>query len=199
MTSSAESNFRNQRQQEKTDLRRRLLKARQAIPKPVWQQKSDRICNHLWSWPGFQTARGILSYWSFRNEPDLSSLMNDQRLWGLPRCNGKNMSWHQWQGTQTLQPGRFGITEPIPELPQLDPAQVDLILVPAVACDVRGYRLGYGGGFYDRMLSKPQWRRQTTIAIVFEYARLPTIPKDSWDRPLQGICTETGLYLSNRL
>ncbi|MBE7380582.1 MAG: 5-formyltetrahydrofolate cyclo-ligase [Leptolyngbya sp. SIO1E4] len=197
MSFSAPSDFHNPRQQDKADLRRRLLKARQAIPPPLWQQKSDRICAHLQSWPEFQRARCILAYWSFRNEPTLSALMDAKRLWGLPRCSGKTMIWHQWQGAQNLQTGRFGITEPRPDAPPVDPAQVDLILVPAVACDVRGYRLGYGGGFYDRMLSQPQWRRQTTIAIVFEYARLPTIPKDPWDRPMQGICTETGLYLAD--
>lgn len=197
MSSSAQSDFRGDRLQEKADLRRRLLKARQAIPAPVWRQKSDRICTHLQSWPGFQTACCVLAYWSFRNEPDLSPLMNSQRLWGLPRCVDKEMIWHQWQGARSLRPGRFGITEPIPESPQLNPSQVDLILVPAVASDVRGYRLGYGGGFYDRMLSQRPWRNKPRIAIVFEYARLPSIPKDPWDKPMQGICTETGLYLAD--
>jgi len=195
MSSSAQPDFRRDRQQAKADLRRRLLKARQAIPPHVWRQKSDRICAHLQTWPGFQTARCVLAYWSFRNEPDLSPLMDTRRFWGLPRCVGKEMVWHQWQGSRSLQVGRFGITEPLPTSPLLSPARVDLILVPAVACDVRGHRLGYGGGFYDRMLSHPQWRQVPTIAIVFEYARLPSIPKDPWDSTMSGICTETGLYL----
>lgn len=195
MSFSVQSDSRHQRQQDKVDLRRRLLKARQAIPVPLWRQKSDRICTHLQSWPDFQSARCVLAYWSFRNEPDLSPLMNFNRYWGLPRCEGKNLVWHQWQGPQSLQTGRFGITEPVPHAPEIDPALVDLILIPAVACDVKGYRLGYGGGFYDRLLSKPEWRRKTTIAIVFEYARLPKLPRDVWDRPMQGICSEKGLYL----
>lgn len=197
MSVSIQSNSYRDRPQAKADLRRRLLKARQAIPEPTWRQKSDRICAHLQSWPGFQKSRCILAYWSFRNEPDLSPLISNHRLWGLPRCVDKEMVWHQWQGPRSLQQGRFGITEPMPESPQLAASQVDLILVPAVACDVRGHRLGYGGGFYDRMLSRPQWCRKPRIAIVFEYARLPTVPKDPWDKPMQGICTETGLYLAD--
>ncbi len=199
MSSSGQPNFAHARQQEKADLRRRLLKARQAIPEPLWRQKSDRICTHLQSWPGFQNARCILAYWSFRNEPDLTPLMTPRRVWGLPRCVGKEMVWHQWKGPQWLQTGRFGIIEPLPQTPQLTAAQVDLILVPAVACSVRGHRLGYGGGFYDRMLSQSQWRKIPTIAIVFEYARLPSVPSDPWDTPMQGICTETGLYLAQSL
>ncbi|MGF1460939.1 MAG: 5-formyltetrahydrofolate cyclo-ligase [Leptolyngbyaceae cyanobacterium] len=195
MSLPAQSSLSGDRAVEKAERRRRLLKARHAIPPQQWRQKSDRICAHLQSWPTFQTARCVLAYWSFRNEPDLSPLINHRRYWGLPRCVGKQMVWHQWQGHQYLQTGRFGITEPVPQAPEIHPDMVDLILVPAVACDVKGYRLGYGGGFYDRMLTKPQWRHKATVAIVFEYARLPKVPRDVWDRPMQGICTESGLFL----
>ena len=197
MPLSAQPSLPSDRATEKADLRRRLLKARQAIPPQQWRQKSDRICAHLQTWPTFQSARCILTYCSFRNEPDLSPLMNYLRYWGLSRCVGKQMIWHQWLGAKSLQTGKYGITEPIADAPEIHPDMVDLILVPAVACDVTGYRLGYGGGYYDRMLTKPQWRRKPTVAIVFEYARLPKVPRDVWDRPMQGICTESGLFLRN--
>jgi 5-formyltetrahydrofolate cyclo-ligase len=197
MSLPAQSSLPSDRSTEKADLRRRLLKARQAIPPQQWRQKSDRLCAHLQTWPTFQTARCILAYCSFRNEPDLSPLMDHRRYWGLPRCVGKQMVWHQWLGPQSLQTGKYGITEPVAIAPEIHPDRVDLILVPAVACDVTGYRLGYGGGYYDRMLTKPQWRRKPTVGIVFEYARLPKLPHDVWDRPMQGICTESGLFLRN--
>lgn len=188
-----------QRQRQKADLRRRLLKARQAIPPRQRQSKGDRLCGHLQRWPQFHQARCILSYCSFRGEPDLSPLMsalgNRQRQWGLPRCQGSDLVWHQWLGPGTLVAGTYGILEPAPTAPLIDPRQVDLMLVPGIACDVQGYRLGYGGGFYDRLLSQPQWRAIPTIAIVFEYARLPTLPRDPWDLPLGGVCTEAGLFL----
>ena len=186
-------------QTQKAKMRRSLLKARQAMPPQVWRQKCDRICTHLNQWSTFQSARTVLAYCSFRNEPDLSPLLAQQRSWGLPRCQGKDLIWHRWFPTCSwpLRSGTYGITEPDPTSPTVDPHKVDLILVPAVACDVRGYRLGYGGGFYDRMLTYPHWQGKPTIGIVFEFARLPKIPKNSWDRPLSGICTESGLFLAH--
>lgn len=181
----------------KADLRRSLIKARQAIPPQVRQQKSDRICAHLSNWPVFQQAQVILAYCSFRGEPDLSPLLIQPRLWGLPRCQGKRLSWHYWSARTSppLQSGAYSIPEPDPRLPLVEPERVDLILVPAVGCDVRGYRLGYGGGYYDRLLSTAPWCNKPTIGIVFEYARLPTVPRDAWDQSLTGICTESGLFL----
>lgn len=181
----------------KVELRRRLLKARQAIPAEIWREKSDRLCAQLQSWPLFAEAQTVLIYSSFRREPDLSPLFGLKRSWGMPRCEGKTLIWHRWSPKGfPLQAGTYGILEPHPDTPLIQPREVDLILVPAVACDVKGYRLGYGGGFYDRMLSSRFWAGIPTIGIVFEFARLPRLPIDPWDRSLQGICTESGLFLS---
>lgn len=182
----------------KADLRRRLIQARQRIPAQVWRQKSDQICTHLRHWDYFRRCRVILAYTSFRQEPDLSSLTQYHAYWGLPRCVGKTLQWHLWtaQGNWPLSKGAYGILEPHPASPPVDVSLVDLILVPAVACDVKGYRLGYGAGYYDRMLSQNSWRDVPTVGVVFEYARLPSLPRDVWDRPMRGICSESGLFLS---
>lgn len=163
------------------------------MPHRAWRQQCDRICQHLSLWPAFQTARTVLSYWSFRQEPDLSPLMTQYRTWGLPRCQGKTLIWHRWHPGWPLVPGAFGITEPAADLPLIEPATVDLILVPAVACDRRGYRLGYGGGFYDRMFSQPCWQQVQTVGMVFDFAYVERVPTAAWDRPLSAVCTETGI------
>jgi 5-formyltetrahydrofolate cyclo-ligase len=183
---------------QKAALRRSLLKARQAIPQEIWQQKSNRLCAHLQRSPGFVEAKTILAYFSFRQEPDLSPLFDlpdSQHQWGLPRCVDRTLSWHIWSLETPLQPGTYGIPEPVATAPTLSAAEVDLILVPCLACDVRGYRLGYGGGFYDRLLGDPTWANIPTIGVVFEFARLPGLPTEPWDRPLQMICTEVGLFV----
>jgi 5-formyltetrahydrofolate cyclo-ligase len=109
---------------------------------------------------------------------------------------GKLLSWHQWspRAEIALTAGAYGIMEPSADAPVLAAGQVDLILVPSVACDQQGYRLGYGGGYYDRLLSLPEWANQTTIGIVFEAARVVNLPIDPWDRPLKNICTEAGCF-----
>ena len=183
---------------DKKTLRRQLLQQRQAMALEDWRSRSDLICAHLRSWPPFQQARWVLGYCSVRREPDLQPLLGQgPPQWGIPRCQGRTLHWHQWPGPEStpgLIPGAYGIVEPSAQLPPLDPATVDLILVPAIAWDSRGYRLGYGGGYYDRLLSQSPWNRIPTLAILFDQGRLPHLPQDPWDRPLWGACTETGIH-----
>lgn len=181
----------------KAELRRLLLQQRRAMPPEVWQAKSDRLCLALQTASLFTTAKTILAYFSFRQEPDLMPLISQasDRVWGFPRCVGQSLVWHVWSPSSLpLQSGAYGIPEPHPDCPTLEAHQVDLILVPAVACDRQGYRLGYGGGFYDRLLSEPVWAAKPTIGIVFEFARLPKLPIDAWDQSLSAVCTEAGLF-----
>lgn len=182
----------------KTELRQSLLKARRLLSPEEWRYKSEKICQHLANWDKFQQAKTVLAYWSFRQEPDLKSLFISNHQWGLSRCVDQGLSWHLWSPEIPLERGNYGILEPPINAPILTPKNVDLILVPAVACDRRGYRLGYGGGFYDRMLSDPQWQLIPTIGITFEFAFFSQLPQDFWDRPLQGICTEMGLYFPGK-
>jgi 5-formyltetrahydrofolate cyclo-ligase len=181
----------------KTALRRSLLNARCALPAEAWRQQSDRLCTHLQNNSQFIQAHTILAYTSFRQEPDLSSLISgssSSKCWGLPRCVGKTLTWHLWSSTsRPLQAGAYGILEPHADEPIVEVGAVDLILVPAVAGDRQGYRLGYGGGFYDRLLSDPHWAAKPTLGILFDFALLPHLPLDPWDRPLHGMCTEAGL------
>ena len=180
---------------EKSLLRRSLLKTRQSLSTEDWQQKSDRLCTHLQRSSIFSKARTVLGYFSYRREPDLSSLFTDRRRWGFPRCIDKSLSWHVWKVGEPRQKNVYGIFEPQPDAPKLEPDNVDLILVPAIACDVRGYRLGYGGGFYDRLLASSEWSSKPTVGIVFERDFLQSLPTEEWDQPLQAVCTETGLRI----
>jgi 5-formyltetrahydrofolate cyclo-ligase len=177
---------------EKPTLRRQWLADRAAIAPADWQRWSEQICQNLRQLPIYQQAKTILAYSSYRQEPDLSGLFDDrQKVWGLPRCVDRDLVWHRFDSrVNTLQPGAFGILEPLSDWPQLVASAVDLILVPCVACDGRGYRLGYGGGFYDRLLADPGWAPIPTIGITFSAMWVDNLPVDPWDRPLSMVCTE---------
>jgi 5-formyltetrahydrofolate cyclo-ligase len=178
----------------KSLFRSQLLQQREALSSVFWREQSEGICCHLENFAQFQTARTILIYCSHRQEPDLSHLFSriDKR-WGLPRCVGKDLLWHRWEPQQALVIGAYGILEPSASLPRLEPTEVDLMLVPSVGIDRSGYRLGYGGGYYDRLRANPLWRDVPTIGIVFDFGYVDVLPIEPWDLPLDGICTELGL------
>ncbi len=187
------------RQLDKKKLRKSLLKQRQSMSVAEWKQKSDRICSNLLNLPQFTEGKTVLAYFSFRQEPDLSPLFEQDshspKIWGMPRCIDNSLSWHIWILNDPVKIGIYGITEPHPEAPIIHPEQVDLILVPCVACDQQGYRLGYGGGYYDRLLAASEWANKSTIGIVFDFAYLPQLPVEPWDKPLDAVCTETKLVI----
>jgi 5-formyltetrahydrofolate cyclo-ligase len=178
---------------DKTCLRRQLLQQRRELSPATGRAWSDRICIHLQNCEQFRQSQTILAYQSCNQEPDLSYLFtHTNKQWGLPRCVGKDLLWHRWQHTEPLITGAYGILEPSPELPQLEPASVDLMLVPAVAIDRGGYRLGYGGGYYDKLRADPLWGKIPAIGIVFDFSYVETLPIDPWDLKLDMICTELG-------
>jgi 5-formyltetrahydrofolate cyclo-ligase len=179
-------------------LRKQLLTQREAIAPQDWVAKSEAICQHLAQSEWVQGAQTILVYLSHRQEPSLTRLWTHHfphKRWGIPRCVEKSLVWHEWNPArpQQLQPGAYGILEPVPTLPIIEADSVDLILVPAVGCDRQGFRLGYGGGFYDRLFSQATWANIPTIGIVFEFAYLDQLQPDPWDYPLQAVCTEASL------
>lgn len=171
-----------------------MLGQRLALSVEGWRMKSDRISQILSQDPAFRSAQTVLAYFSTRREPDLSPLFaqNLGQVFGFPLCEGNNLLWRQWHPGDPLVAGRFGIQEPRRSAMPLFPGQVDLLLVPCVGCDHGGYRLGYGGGFYDRLLAKPEWRLIPTIGIAFDFAVIEAIPVDPYDQPLDRICTNHG-------
>ena len=176
-------------QLDKSALRRKILQQRSLFLE--WQTKSNSICDRLKTSPLFREAQTVLAYFSFRQEADLSALFNLDKNWAFPSCVGKSLVWHLWQPGDDLKVGRYGIKEPLSTATVISPSAADLILVPTVACDRRGYRLGYGGGFYDRLLS--QYPTIPNIGIVFDFAYLDRLPIDVWDVKLDSICSENSL------
>ena len=186
------------KQLDKVKLRQSILQQRRSLSVTQWQQKSAAICDRLQAFSLFAEAKTVLAYFSFRQEPNLELLFSADKCWGFPRCEKTALIWHSWQPGDTLGTSKYGTLEPLANALLVEPSTVDLILVPTVACDRQGYRLGYGGGFYDRLLSSPQWSQIPTVGIVYDFAYLPQLPIEPWDIQLDYVCTETTIELSDR-
>ena len=180
--------------QQKSVLRKEIIKKRQSLSQKEWQTKSSSVCHLIKSLPEFAEADTIFAYFSFRKEVDLSSLFSFNKNWVFPRCVGQSLVWHLWQPGEPLVKDKYGIKTPLETAPIVSASLADLILVPTVACDAKGYRLGYGGGFYDRFFSSLCSPEPIAIGIVFNFARVAQLPLEAWDIPLYSVCTETEFF-----
>lgn len=178
---------------QKTLLRQTFKEKRRSLSESVWQAANRAICDNLRQSEVWGKATTVLSYLSHQREPCLNDLFTAPKIWGLPRCVGKNLVWHHYQVGDRLVAGKFGIREPEPTAPMVDLTSIDLVLVPALACSEKGDRLGYGAGFYDRFFASLP-HSVTTVGIVFESCFVLTLPHDPWDIPLNYICTERCFY-----
>ncbi len=144
-------------------------------------------------------VRSIAAFWPFDGEPDLRASLNEFASNGvriaLPVIDEKhreNMSMHEWTPDSKMKKNRFGIEEPV-ETAQIDILELDLILIPLVAWDSKGNRLGMGAGFYDRLL-EPLSSQASPIRTGIAYAdqEVEIIPVEKHDIPLHGLINENG-------
>lgn len=133
-----------------------------------------------------KAARVIASYFSYGDEPDTRDLNQKLIASGktllLPRMNGQNLEWVRWSGSADEISHQHLIPEPMGDAIS-DTSTIEVVLVPALAIDPAGYRLGQGKGFYDRALKDLQ---AFTIGIIFAHElRNEPLPRDPWDIPLR--------------
>jgi len=147
--------------------------------------------------PDLPKGAAIAGYWPKGSEMDVRPLLN--RLVraghsvGLPVVLGKGrpLLFRRWSPGQPLSAGAFGILEPVPPAPEIRP---DLLLVPLLAFDRSGRRLGYGAGFYDRTLAilREGGGSVTALGVGYAAQEVDLVPCDVYDAPLDGIVTERG-------
>jgi len=137
------------------ELRQKGLELRSAQTPREVACKSELICATLRHIPELQRARTVMAYAAIKQEADINeywlSLLNENKTVVLPRVKGKDMEAVRFDGWERTIPGPFGIREPEGE--PFPPKLIEAVLVPGVVFDRRGYRLGYGKGYYDRFLS----------------------------------------------
>jgi 5-formyltetrahydrofolate cyclo-ligase len=187
--------------QEKADLRRRCNEIRERISAPEAQKSSQKVCAHLSNWSTFHKAATILTFLAFRNEIDPSPLFDGwpDKRWLAPRIaestelvrgQRPHLVLHLYDSTK-LVPHRFGMLEPDASLATVDPSEVEMVLVPGVAFDRQGGRLGYGGGFYDRLL--PLTGDAVRVGVTYDELVLDAVPMEPWDCRVDWLATPAGL------
>ena len=177
---------------DKQTLRHKLLVERDALTPTQTQADSALICQHLANWPLFQAAQTVLAYLAFRNEISLQSLLDrhPEKLWALPRTlrGGRLVIHHYQPGRLARHP--WGIPEPAADAPLVPLEEIDLVLVPGVGFDGHGGRLGFGGGYYDRLLSQMNGVR---VGIVHRASYVPAVPCDEYDIRMDWLDRPDGL------
>ena len=148
----------------------------------------DRLLRHPW----FREAEAVMAFVPMAAEPGLSrvlrEILDSGRTLALPRCeDGTRMTARRVLSLEALVPGPFGIPEPAPEAPPMDPGKLDLVLTPGMAFDRRGGRLGRGKGYYDRFLACTEAR---TIGLCYDTNLIPFVPMDGHDRPMDALVTD---------
>jgi 5-formyltetrahydrofolate cyclo-ligase len=175
----------------KADLRVIALERRNAV-----SQSGRAMIDHILATEQFQRARTVMGYWSIGSEidtlPFLQAALDNNKTLILPKINrlAGVLDLYQVTNLETdLQTGIWNIREPNPTTCKpATPTQIDLILVPGVAFDRQGGRLGHGKGYYDRLLA--QCPNAYKIAAAFEAQVFDRVPMDPHDIPIDQLVTE---------
>ena len=155
-----------------------------------------RVEERVWQLPGIGAAKTILLYASLPEEVPTDGIAAEARARGMevvyPRCLAGEMamSLHLVGADADLIPeGRYGLREPASHCPITEVGLLDVALVPGLAWDRAGNRVGRGAGYYDRLLSHPDWRAMR-CGLFFSAQEFPSVPTDAWDWPLDAVVTE---------
>lgn len=182
--------------EEKARLRRMIARQAESWEKSYLLLSDRGIRRAFFALPEWEAAKAIFCYVSVGREPDtreiLGAALRAGKRVAAPRCLEKGKMLPHWiHSPDALVPARFGLWEPAEDAPEALPEEIDLAIVPCVAADRRGFRLGHGGGYYDRFLSQ---YRGGTVLLCRELLIRQEIPVEPHDYPVPWVLTERGLY-----
>lgn len=187
----------------KRHLRADMIAKRAAIGDGVREDASDALVR-IWRRErpvpvreATGVAPTIAAFWPMGEEIDIRPLLRavhqDGHLLCLPRTpkRGEPLTFHAWRPGEALERGPLGTSQPAAPAPVIEP---DALIVPLLAVDPAGFRLGYGGGYYDRTLTRLRSRRAVTaIGVCFDAQRIERVPAGPHDARLDFLLTERAL------
>lgn len=181
----------------KEEIRKKILSQRFKMSQREVQAKSEVICSYLISSKQFREAK-IISLYSpikkeVRTEDIFNAAIDKGKIVGFPVSDPKNLeiTYFEVDGMSELLKGTYGIMEPPSDKERMiNVSDIDLIIIPGVAFDERGFRIGYGGGYFDRLLGRDDIKA-ITMALAFDSQVVSKIPEESHDVRVDFIFTES--------
>ena len=187
-------------------LRRSLRAQRNTLSAAQQLRAAQQLATRLATQPLFRVSRRIAVYLPNDGEIDPVPLMT--RIWRmnkicylpiLSRLTHDRLWFAPFTPDTPLTRNRFGIFEPLtPARNRISAQELDLVLMPLVAFDTQGNRLGMGGGFYDKSLAflrtRRVWRKPHLIGLAHDFQRVDKLSANAWDVPLQAVATDSGIY-----
>ncbi len=172
-------------------IRQKLKEKRLLLTPDEVKRKSQKIVQELERLVKELKASSFLFYHPIKNEPDITplaeKLIREGKTVAFPKVIGREITPLRVKSLSELLPGRFGIKEP-PYRPDLILREVEVVFVPGIAFDKKGYRIGFGGGYYDRLLEK--FPVKSKIGVCFDFQLIEEVPKEPFDIPVDVIVTD---------
>jgi 5-formyltetrahydrofolate cyclo-ligase len=184
----------------KRAVRRAVIALRDALPPEERAARSAAIAERALGLPELRAARAVVAFWAFGSEVDtaplLRSLAGAGVVTGLPRIDAGELAFHAYADGDPVAPTSFGAMEPVGG-DELDLATIDVVVTPGVAFDHEGRRVGYGGGFYDRLFARlPEPAR---VAVTFDLQVVEeALPAGAFDLRVDAVVTETRVLRFSR-
>ena len=179
----------------KRRIRKKILSRRDKEPEDLRRKKSRKIKKRLFSLKEFKKAQTILFYYSKDSEVETKEMMEEALLQGkrvlLPRVRGREIYLGEIKDLEKdVEKGSFGILEPKETPKKAPPKGIDLVILPGIAFDLKGKRIGYGLGYYDRFLKRFP-KKVSLVALAYDFQIVSSLPGKRHDRRVRKVITET--------
>jgi 5-formyltetrahydrofolate cyclo-ligase len=184
----------------KNCLRRYFLEIRENLSSIDAYQRSERIQRYLFELGSFRSACKIAVYYPIKNEVRTEKIFECAKELKkevyLPRIEDAFLTFQKVNSLSELKLGRFGIPAPRRDSNKIEIEDIDLIVIPGVAFDCFGARIGYGKGYYDRAISQIDIKKR--IGLAYDFQVLDLIPSERYDEKVGLIITESGVITCER-
>ena len=172
----------------KQELRRAIRERKRAMTEEEIVERSNALAEKFYNSPAYQAASTIYGYLPYNQEvrtvPMLQRALDEGKRVAVPKVYGEEMRFIYLEDLTQVSKGYAGIPEPIADAPVAEDQQA-LVLMPGLAFDPQGHRIGYGGGFYDRFLA--QEPNHPTLALCYEFQMQAHLDTEEFDIPVDTV------------